>query len=171
MNSPEHPFIVLGGGCFWCTEALYNRLDGVLSVEPGYTGGHVDEPTYEQVCSGETGHAEVVKITYDPDRVSPRALIDFFWEAHDPTTLNRQGADVGTQYRSAIFYKDEEQRMIAEDSRDAAKKRFDAPIVTEIAPLGHYYPAETYHRDYYANNANAPYCRYVIRPKLEKLAK
>lgn len=169
MSPNQNPHIVLGGGCFWCTEALYLRVDGVLSVEPGYAGGSVANPTYEQICSGTTGHAEVIKVTYDPETVSLRELFDFFWEAHDPTTLNRQGADVGTQYRSVIFYQDPEQRAAAEASRDAARERFADPIVTEIVPLEEFHPAEAYHRDYYANNPNAGYCRFVIAPKLAKL--
>jgi len=161
--------IVLGGGCFWCVEALYETLDGVLATESGYAGGHVPNPTYRQVCTGETGHAEVVRVSFDPTKISLREIIDFFWEAHDPTTLNRQGADVGTQYRSAIYTTSADQRDIALASRDAAAKRFSDPITTEIEPLETFYPAEDYHQDYYENNRNAPYCRFVIAPKLKKI--
>lgn len=161
--------LVLGGGCFWCVEALYERLDGVQSVISGYAGGSVPNPSYKAVCSGTTGHAEVVKIEFDPAVISLRSLIDFFWEAHDPTTLNRQGADVGTQYRSVILYADKDQEQAARDSLDAARARFEQPIVTQIAPLENFYPAEVDHQDYYRNNPNAPYCRFVIAPKLKKL--
>jgi peptide-methionine (S)-S-oxide reductase len=160
---------VFGGGCFWCVEAVYEQLDGVHAVEAGYTGGSVVNPTYQQVCSGSTGHAEVTRIIFDPSVISYDELLEMFWQAHDPTTLNRQGADIGTQYRSAIFYLDEQQRLKAENSRAAAQKQFDNPIVTEISPLGEFYLAENYHQDYYQRNRNAPYCQVVIRPKLKKL--
>ena len=159
----------LAGGCFWCTEAVFERLPGVKSVMSGYTGGQTENPTYEQVCTGGTGHAEAIQITFDPAKISFAQLLETFWEAHDPTTLNRQGADRGTQYRSAIFYHTEAQRLTAEKSKAAAAKNFSSPIVTEIVPLPHFYKAEGYHQDYYRNNQNAPYCRAVIRPKLEKL--
>lgn len=161
--------IVLGGGCFWCIEAAYRRLDGVIGAESGYAGGHVEQPTYRQVCTGTTGHAEVVKVTFDSDIISLEDILDFFWRAHDPTTLNRQGADVGPQYRSAIFYNDDRQRAIAEQSKAAAQASFTDPIVTEITPAGTFYPAEDYHRDYYENNPGQGYCRMVIQPKLKKL--
>lgn len=161
--------IVLGGGCFWCVEALYERLEGVLAVESGYAGGTTENPTYKAVCSGTTGHAEVVKIDFDPAIVSLRELLDYFWIAHDPTTLNRQGADVGTQYRSIILYADEEQAAAAKASMEEAQRKFSKPIVTEVSPLKTYYPAEVDHQDYYQNNPNAPYCRFVIAPKLKKL--
>ena len=161
--------IVLGGGCFWCVEALYERMDGVLSVESGYAGGTVANPTYEAVCSGRTGHAEVVRVSFDPDKVSLRELVDFFWEAHDPTTLNRQGADTGTQYRSIILYDSPEQEAVARASLGEAAKKFRDPIVTELKPLETFYPAESYHQDYFRNNPQAPYCRYVIVPKIKKL--
>ncbi len=159
----------LGAGCFWCVEAIFERLDGVVSVKAGYAGGKTANPTYEQVCSDTTGHAEVAEITFDPKKVSYEKLLDVFWEAHDPTTLNRQGADAGTQYRSVIFYNSEEQRKIAEKSKAEASKRFSDPIVTEIKPLNVFYPAENYHQDYFRNHPDAPYCRFVIKPKLEKL--
>lgn len=161
--------IILGGGCFWCIEAAYRRLPGVLSADSGYAGGHVDNPDYKQVCTGTTGHAEVVKVAFDPDTVSLEDILDFFWRAHDPTTLNRQGADVGTQYRSVIMYADEEQKAVAERSRDRAQGQFSDPIVTEIVPEATFYPAEDYHRDFYENNHAQGYCRMVIQPKLKKL--
>ena len=161
--------VILGGGCFWCVEALYDTLDGVVSVKSGYAGGSVANPTYREVCSGQTGHAEVVKISFDSSIISLEQVLDFFWEAHDPTTLNRQGADVGTQYRSIIFYENDEQKAAAETSLKQAQPAFADPIVTEIVPLDTFYPAEDYHQDYYKNNKNAPYCRFVITPKLKKL--
>lgn len=161
--------IVLGGGCFWCVEALYETLEGVTAVQSGYAGGHDPDPTYQEVCSGSTGHAEVVKVDFDPARISLRSLLDFFWEAHDPTTLNRQGADVGTQYRSIILTTSDAQMMEAKASMAAAQKRFPQPIVTEIKPLETFHKAEKYHQDYFKNNPNAPYCQYVIAPKLKKL--
>ena len=161
--------ITLGAGCFWCVEAVYERIPGVQSVEAGYAGGSTPNPTYEQVCDGTTGHAEVAQLTYDPAKVTLGEILDLFWRAHDPTTLNRQGADVGTQYRSAIFYHDGKQKEIAEKSKAVAQKEFNVPIVTEIKPLEKFYKAENYHQDYYKNNPNAPYCSFVIRPKLKKL--
>ena len=165
----ERATAIFGGGCFWCIEAVFERLDGVVSVEAGYAGGTVENPGYEAVCSGTTGHAEVARIVYDPAVISFEELLEVFWQAHDPTTLNRQGADVGTQYRSAIFYVSEEQHRIALASRDAAQMQIGERIVTEISPLKTFYPAEQYHQDYYNRNRNAPYCQVVIRPKLKKL--
>lgn len=162
---------VVGGGCFWCTEALYHNVPGVISVIAGYAGGSTKDPTYEEVCTGRTGHAEVIQITYDPSKISYEKIIDLFWQAHDPTTLNRQGADVGTQYRSIILYQTEEERAIAERSKAAAQKDFKAPIVTEIKPLEKFYPAEGYHQNFYENNPNYPYSEAVIEPKLEKFRK
>jgi peptide-methionine (S)-S-oxide reductase len=164
-------FATLGAGCFWCVEAVFERISGVVSVVPGYAGGHTGNPTYKEVCSGETGHAEVAQIEFDPQVVSYPEILAVFWKSHDPTTLNRQGGDVGTQYRSAIFYHDEAQKAAAEKSKaDAqASGTFSDPIVTEIVPLTQFYKAENYHQDYYDNNRNAPYCQMVIRPKLEKL--
>lgn len=158
-----------GAGCFWCVEAVFERLPGVKSVISGYTGGHIEAPTYEAICRGDTGHAEVVRIEFDPSVISYARLLDTLWEAHDPTTLNRQGADVGTQYRSAIFYHSDAQREAAEASKAAAAGRFTRPIVTEITAAGVFYPAEAYHQDYYRRNPNAPYSRHVIRDKLSKL--
>lgn len=158
-----------GAGCFWCVEAVFERVEGVKSVVAGYAGGTVPNPTYEQVCTGKTGHAEVAQITYDPEKVSYEQLLELFWKAHDPTTMNRQGADVGTQYRSAIFYEGEDQKRAAEESKSRARNLFKDPVVTEIAPLTKFYPAENYHQDYYRSNPHAPYCMFVIRPKLKKL--
>jgi peptide-methionine (S)-S-oxide reductase len=178
MNSTESTkgtnqtdLATLGGGCFWCIEAVFERLDGVKAVTSGYAGGAKDHPTYKEVCSGLTGHAEVAQIEFDPKKIGYQKLLEVFWEAHDPTTLNRQGPDVGTQYRSVIFYHNEAQRAVAEQSKAEAQKLFSRPIVTEIKPLMQFYKAENYHQDYYQNNSRAPYCRYVIRPKLEKLEK
>ncbi|MGH2569100.1 MAG: peptide-methionine (S)-S-oxide reductase MsrA [Bacteroidota bacterium] len=158
-----------GAGCFWCVEAVYERLEGVNAVVAGYAGGAKANPTYEEVCTGKTGHAEVAQIVYDPSKVSYEQLLEWFWKSHDPTTLNRQGADVGTQYRSVIFYGDEKQKAAAEQSKKDAQKMFEDPIVTEIQPLTEFYRAENYHQDYYRLNPNAPYCSFVIRPKLKKL--
>jgi len=158
-----------GAGCFWCVEAVFERLPGVKSVEAGYAGGTTENPTYEDVCSGTTGHAEVARITYDPSVISFEKLLSMFWKSHDPTTLNRQGADVGTQYRSSIFYHTDAQKTAAEKSKKDAQPAFDKPIVTEIVPLKNFSIAEQYHQDYYKNNPNAAYCTFVIRPKLKKL--
>jgi peptide-methionine (S)-S-oxide reductase len=158
----------LGGGCFWCLEAVYENVKGVKEVVSGYAGGHTENPDYRSVCSGATGHAEVVQITYDPSVVRFEDLLEIFWTIHDPTTLNRQGADVGTQYRSVIFYHDKEQKKIAEASRNEAQKRFRDPIVTEIAPLTKFWPAEAYHQDYFRKNPDQGYCRAVVAPKVEK---
>jgi peptide-methionine (S)-S-oxide reductase len=160
----------LAGGCFWCLEAVYNQLRGVLSVESGYAGGHIPNPTYKQVCTGGTGHAEVVQIEFDPQTLSFRDLLEVFFTIHDPTTLNRQGADVGTQYRSAIFYHTPEQKEAAERiiAEMKAEEVWDSPIVTEVAPLKEFYPAEDYHREYYQNNPAQPYCQVVIAPKVAK---
>lgn len=176
MNQTDSPtnnleLATFGGGCFWCIEAVFERLDGVKSVTSGYAGGKLANPTYEQVCSGTSGHAEVAQIAFDPKQITFEKLLETFWEAHDPTTLNRQGADAGTQYRSVIFHHNDAQKGAAEKSKKAAQAHFAAPIVTEIAPLTHFYKAENYHQDYFRNNPRAPYCSYVIRPKLEKLDK
>ncbi len=160
----------LGGGCFWCTEAVFDDLKGVEHVESGYSGGTVANPTYPQVCTGTTGHAEVVQITFDPKVISFKQLLQVFFTVHDPTTLNRQGADVGTQYRSVIFYHDDEQKRVAEQviKEIEAEKIWDAPIVTELAPAKAFYTAEDYHQEYFQNNPNQPYCRVVIAPKVAK---
>lgn len=160
----------LGAGCFWCTEAVYQKLDGVISVTSGYTGGQVKNPTYQQICEGDTGHAEVVKVVFDPKKITYERILAWFWDLHDPTTLNRQGADVGTQYRSAIYYHSDEQKKIAEASKKAAQANFKDPIVTEITKAPEFYPAENYHQNYYAENKSKnPYCKMVIEPKLKKL--
>lgn len=163
--------LVLGGGCFWCIEGAYELIPGVKSVVSGYTGGATKNPTYKDICTGETGHAEVVRIDYDPSQVSLEKLLEFFWVIHDPTTLNRQGPDEGTQYRSAIYYASEAQKAAAEKSRDAAQKQWGGKIVTEIAPLTQFYEAEAYHQDYFRNNPNQGYCRAIVRPKVEKAKK
>ncbi|MCH8956634.1 peptide-methionine (S)-S-oxide reductase MsrA [candidate division KSB1 bacterium] len=165
--------ITLGAGCFWCIEAVFQNLKGVQSVVSGYTGGQVENPTYEQICTGTTGHAEVAQIIFDPAVISFEDLLYVFWRTHDPTTLNRQGADLGTQYRSAIFYDSEEQKEIAEKSKAKtdASDLWPDPIVTEISQLDKFYNAEEYHQDYYKLNPNQPYCRLVIDPKIRKLKK
>ncbi len=163
----------LGAGCFWCIEAVFQNLKGVQSVASGYTGGQVENPTYEQISTGTTGHAEVAQIKFDPEMISFEDLLYVFWRTHDPTTLNRQGADVGTQYRSAIFFDSEEQKEIAEKSKAKtdASDLWPEPIVTEISQLDKFYKAEEYHQDYYKLNSNQPYCRLVIDPKIRKLKK
>lgn len=164
---------VFGAGCFWCVEAIYERVNGVKSVESGYAGGHVDNPTYRQVTSGTTGHAEVARLEYDPEVISYEELLEVFWHTHNPTTKNRQGADVGPQYRSVIFYMNEDQKQIAEESmkRTDASDLWEDPIVTEIEPLSNYSVAENYHQNYYENNPNAGYCSIVIAPKVAKFKK
>jgi peptide-methionine (S)-S-oxide reductase len=159
----------LGGGCFWCVEAVYEQLPGVLSVTSGYAGGQTENPTYEQICTGKTGHAEVVQIEYDPAKISYEKIVDLFWDAHDPTTLNRQGADVGTQYRSIILAQNDDETRLARESRDRAQAKFKSPIVTEIVPLEKFYPAEDYHQDFYRENPMHPYNLAVTRPKLKKI--
>lgn len=164
---------ILAGGCFWCLEAVFDELNGVLSVESGYSGGHVPNPTYKQVCTGETGHAEVVRVTFDPEVLSYRDLLKVFFAIHDPTTLNRQGNDVGTQYRSAIFYLDEEQKRTAEEViRELTEARlWPNPIVTEVTPFDKFYMAEDYHQEYFAHNPYQPYCMAVVAPKVAKFRK
>lgn len=174
MNSDHNQEIAtLAGGCFWCLEAVFIDLHGVEKVESGYAGGQVPNPSYRQVCDGDTGHAEVVQMTFNPQTVSFRELLEVFFTIHDPTTLNRQGADVGTQYRSAIFYHTPEQKRVAEEviAELNAAKIWEAPIVTEVSPLTSYFPAEDYHQEYYQNNSNQPYCRAVIAPKVAKFRK
>ena len=163
--------ITLGGGCFWCVEAVYQRIDGITKVTSGYMGGTVANPTYKQISTGQTGHAEVVKVEFNPAKITLEKVLAVFWKAHDPTTLNRQGADIGTQYRSAIFYHTDADKAVAEKSLKAAGKsgEFRTPIVTEITPAATFYKAEEYHQNYFNLNANAPYCRAVIWPKLRKL--
>jgi len=163
----------LGGGCFWCTEAIYKNLDGVIRVVPGYSGGEVKNPSYREVCTGTTGHAEVVQVTFDTSVISFAEILEVFFETHDPTSLNRQGADVGSQYRSVIFYHSEVQKQTAEKViKDMGEKKvYGRPIVTELAPAGTFYEAEDYHKDYFSQNKNQPYCRFVIVPKVEKFRK
>lgn len=162
-----------GSGCFWCTEAIFERLKGVKSVVSGYSGGKIENPTYEEVCTGTTEHAEVTQITYDPEVISFDELLEVFWKTHDPTTLNRQGNDVGPQYRSVIFYHNDEQKKLAEKYKEALDKSgaWEKPIVTEISPLINFYAAEDYHQEYYENNPNQGYCAFVIAPKVEKFEK
>ena len=170
MTTTGKEVATLAGGCFWCLEAVYDEVKGVDSVESGYMGGRTARPTYEQVCSGETGHAEVVQVTFDPSVVSYKALLEVFFVIHDPTTRDRQGNDVGTQYRSAIFYHSAEQKRVAEQTiRELdAEKVFDAPIVTELKAAETFYPAENYHQEYFQRNSNQPYCQVVVAPKLAK---
>ena len=169
--SPHTELATFGGGCFWCTEAVFQLLPGVKSVTSGYAGGHTANPTYREVCTGDTGHAEVVQVEYDPRQISYEKLLAAFWEAHDPTTLNRQGADAGTQYRSIILYHNDAQKRAAEKAKAGAQPRFRAPIVTEIVPFERFYPAEAGHQNYYLANPNQPYCRMVIQPKVEKFTR
>jgi peptide-methionine (S)-S-oxide reductase len=173
INMDSLQIATFGSGCFWCTEAIFERLNGVVKVESGYSGGKVENPTYEEVCTGTTGHAEVTQITYDPSIISFDELLEVFWKTHDPTTLNRQGNDVGTQYRSVIFYHNEEQKELAEKYKAELDKSgvWDNPIVTEISPFTNFYSAEKYHQDYYNNNPNQGYCTFVITPKVEKFEK
>ena len=169
MNNTD--IATVGGGCFWCIEAVYQRIEGVISVIPGYAGGESKTTTYKEVCSGKTGHAEVAKIEFNKDIITYKQLLNIFWQAHDPTTLNRQGNDVGTQYRSVIYYHNYEQKMIAIKSKSEADKSgyWDDEIITEISEIYNYSDAEDYHNDYYDNNPNQPYCVFVIKPKLDKL--
>ncbi|SHM17050.1 peptide-methionine (S)-S-oxide reductase MsrA [Flavobacterium chilense] len=172
-SAPNLETITLGGGCYWCVEAVYENLDGVKSVVSGFSGGKVANPTYEEVCTGTTGHAEVVQITYDKNVTDINEIFKVFFTVHDPTTLNRQGADVGTQYRSVIFYKNAEQKNAAESiiSELNKAKVYSSPIVTKVEPFKAFYKAEDYHQNYYANNKNQPYCKMVIQPKIEKFEK
>lgn len=173
MNETGLEKATFGSGCFWCTEAIFERLNGVVKVESGYSGGKVENPTYEEVCSGTTGYAEVTQITYDPAIITFDELLEVFWKTHDPTTLNRQGNDVGTQYRSVIFYNNDDEKELAEKYKTELDKSgaWDNPIVTEISPFTKFYSAEGYHQDYYANNPNQGYCTFVIAPKVEKFEK
>ena len=172
MND-EMQVATLGSGCFWCTEAFFLKLKGVESVESGYSGGKVKNPTYREICTGMTGHAEVVQVKFNPKEISYEDILEVFWNTHDPTTLNKQGADEGTQYRSVVFYHNDDQKKVAEQYKIQLDKSgtFKNPIVTEITPLSIFYPAEDYHQNYYALNPNQGYCQYVIRPKVEKFNK
>ncbi len=172
LNCPDGlEVVVLGGGCFWCTEAVFLRLNGVIEVNSGYAGGLVERPSYQQICSGTTGHAEVIQVTFEPTKINLSELLAVFWATHDPTTLNRQGADAGPQYRSAIFYLSEKQEKLASEMMEKLNqsKEFSDPIVTEITAFSNFYPAEKYHKNYYMLNEGQPYCQYVVRPKVEKL--
>ncbi|MHA7602334.1 peptide-methionine (S)-S-oxide reductase MsrA [Alicycliphilus sp. T452] len=171
--SPALQTITLGGGCFWCTEAVFDRVRGVTDVQSGYANGHVAAPTYEQVCSGDTGHAEVVRVTFDPDRIGVREILEIFFATHDPTTRNRQGNDVGTQYRSGIYYTDPAHRQVAGDLlRELAQGgQWDVPVVTELQELKSYWPAEDYHQDYFASHPEQGYCAFVVGPKVAKFRK
>jgi len=174
MNDQNnYEVVTFGAGCFWCTEAVFQRLRGIIKIESGYSGGAVSNPSYEEVCTGKTGHAECTQITFDPKVISYAELLEVFWKTHDPTQLNRQGADVGTQYRSVIFYHNEEQKKLAENYRNelAKAKIWSSPIVTEISPFKTFYIAEGYHQNYYNQHSGQPYCSFVITPKLEKFKK
>jgi peptide-methionine (S)-S-oxide reductase len=160
-----------GGGCFWCMEAVFERINGVKAVTSGYAGGKTANPSYKEVCSGDTGHAEVIQVEFEPQTISYNQLLEVFWEVHNPTTLNRQGADSGEQYRSVILYHNEAQKKAAEESKKVASANFKQPIVTQIVPLGKFYAAEEYHQDYFRKNPHAPYCSVVISPKVQKLEK
>ena len=173
MTMANEQVALLGGGCFWCLEAVFDRLRGVKSVDSGYTGGQVDNPTYRQVCDGDTGHVEVVRVTFDPSEITFKDLLEVFFEIHDPTTLNRQGNDVGEQFRSVIFYTSEEQKAQAEEvirELNAAQK-YPEPIVTAVEPAEKFYMAEAYHQQYYQNNRTQPYCMFVVSPKVKKFEK
>jgi peptide-methionine (S)-S-oxide reductase len=174
MTTAQHfDTITLGAGCFWCVEAIFQQLKGVHSVVSGYSGGHIKNPSYKEVCTGNTGHAEVCQVTYDPQVISLNEILEVYWNTHDPTTLNRQGADVGDQYRSVIFYHSDIQRLTAEDIKSGLAKAgiWDNPIVTQIVPYENFYKAEDYHQEYYFNNSSQPYCSMVITPKIEKFRK
>ena len=164
-------FATFGGGCFWCMEAVFSRITGIESIVPGYSGGSIQEPTYEQVCSGDTGHAEVIQMRFDPRKISYETLLDWFWVSHDPTTLNRQGGDIGSQYRSVIFYQSANQKLLSYASKKNVEEKgvYKEPIVTEIKKHQDFFPAEDYHHNYYRKNPEARYCTYIIQPKLSKL--
>lgn len=175
MNAQKNLYqtATLGMGCFWCTEAIFQNLKGVISVMPGYAGGHVKNPSYEEVCQGNTGHTEVAQIIFDPNQISFQEILQVFFQVHDPTSLNRQGEDVGFQYRSVIFYHNDEQKKIAESIKEKLneEKVFEKPVVTAIEPFSNFYPAEDYHRNYFRRNSDKPYCQIVIKPKVEKFEK
>ena len=173
MKASASETITLGAGCFWCVEAIFSRIDGVLKVESGYSGGSAVNPTYREVCNGNTGHTEVVQVTFDPEVIPLAKILEIYFKTHDPTTLNRQGADVGFQYRSVIFYHSQEQKKIAEEIKAELEKAriWNSPVVTAIEPFKNFYKAEDYHQEYYENNKNQPYCRMVITPTVDKLEK
>lgn len=164
---------ILGAGCFWCVEAVFQQIKGISNIESGYMGGKVKNPTYREVCSGLTGHAEVIRLDYDPSKISYKEVLEIFWKSHDPTTLNRQGADVGTQYRSVIFYADEEQKKLALEYKQKLNEGnvFGNPVVTEISPVSEFYVAEDYHQNYFNENGSQPYCAFVVKPKVDKVKK
>lgn len=172
VDSQNFELATLAGGCFWCTEAIFNKIKGIKSIRPGYTGGKIQNPSYEQVCSGNTGHAEAIQIQFDPKVISYEKILDIFWNTHDPTTLNRQGNDIGTQYRSGIFYHNNKQKMIAEKSKNELNEKqvYKNPVVTEITSFDDFFVAEDYHKNYYERNTTEPYCSFVISPKLRKLS-
>lgn len=170
-NNDRYEVATLGGGCFWCLEAVYQEVQGVESIVSGYAGGDVPDPSYKAVCTGRTGHAEVVQVTFDPQQISYRQILEIFFAIHNPTTLNRQGADVGTQYRSVIFYHDQQQKQVAQEVIAEAQEAWDDPIVTEVTPLPEFYKAEEYHQNYYRNNPYQGYCQMVVAPKLAKFRK
>jgi peptide-methionine (S)-S-oxide reductase len=172
-TSSQYETITLGAGCYWCVEAIYSRVNGVISVTSGYSGGHVENPTYQDVCTGTTGHAEVIQLVYDPKSIPFAKILEIYFKTHDPTTLNRQGGDAGTQYRSVIFYSTEEQKRVAEEVKAVLDKSgiWSDPIVTSIEPFRNFYKAENYHQDYFENNSKQPYCQMVINPKVEKFEK
>jgi len=163
--------IVLGGGCFWCTEAVFKMFDGIVGINPGYAGGHTANPTYHEVCSGTTGHAEVIQLEYDPKRIGLEKILEVFFKAHDPTTPNQQGADIGSQYRSIILYDDPKDKAVVEDYIGKIASDYKKPITTEVRKLDKFYPSEDYHKDYYKNNPLQPYCMFVVRPKVDKIRK
>ncbi|CAN7229922.1 MULTISPECIES: peptide-methionine (S)-S-oxide reductase MsrA [unclassified Variovorax] len=171
--SPQTEIIALGGGCFWCTEAVFDRVQGVVDVESGYSNGETINPSYEQVCTGRTGHVEVVRVEFDPQQITLREILEIFFVVHDPTSLNRQGNDAGTQYRSGIYYANDAQKQVAEEviREIEASKTYRSPIVTEVKPLANYSTAEAYHQDYFLNNPNQGYCAFVVGPKVEKFQK
>ncbi|MEO6671287.1 MAG: peptide-methionine (S)-S-oxide reductase MsrA [Ferruginibacter sp.] len=173
ITDPQTEIATLANGCFWCTEAIFQQLHGVNSVTSGYTGGEMPDPDYKSVCGGNTGHAECLQIVYDPSKISFDELLEIFWKTHDPTTLNRQGNDIGTQYRSAVFFHNEQQKGIAEKyiAQLQASGTFSRPIVTSLEPFTKFYPAEDYHQNYFKLNGNAPYCQFVVRPKVEKFSR
>lgn len=171
MPTESNQQIILGGGCFWCLEAAYQLIEGIIEVIPGYAGGEADNPSYEEVCTGQTGHTEVVKVTFNPSIIELADVLDVFWSIHDPTTLNRQGNDKGTQYRSAIYYNDAVQASVISKSVKAISLLWHDPIVTEVAKLDKFYPAEEYHRNYFQSHPEAAYCQVIINPKLQKLRK
>ena len=173
LNMPKMDTAIFGTGCFWCTEAIFQQVEGVNKVVSGYSGGHVDNPTYKQICTGTTGHAECLRIEFDPAKITFDELLEIFWEVHDPTTLNRQGNDIGTQYRSVVFYRNDEQKALVEKYKAALNKSgaWDSPVITSLEPFVHFYSGEDYHQNYYNDNGSQGYCQFVIKPKVDKFQK